>query len=50
MYVIVTCKYEKDLMKNSLGKVATPVRLLRWFKAFFLLQVYVDFFQTLKGS
>ena len=24
MYFIVTCKYEKDLIKNSLEKVATP--------------------------
>ena len=34
MYGIVTCRYEKDLMENSWGKVATP---------FFPLKNYGDF-------
>ena len=34
MYVIVSCKYEKDPIKNSWEKVATP---------FFPLKVYGDF-------
>ena len=41
MFVIVTCKYEIDLIKNSQEKVATP---------FFPVYVYWDFLQTLKGS
>ena len=36
MYVIVTCKYEMDPIKNSREKVATP---------FLPLQVYGDFFR-----
>ena len=36
MYVIITCKYEKDLIKNSPGKVET---------SFFPLYAYGDFFR-----
>ena len=37
MYVINTCKYEKDLIKNSREKVETP---------FFPLKAYGDFFRS----
>ena len=41
MYVIITCKYEKDLIKNSCEKVATQF--------FPIISLWI-FFQTLKGS
>ena len=40
MYVLITCKYEKDTIKNSQENVMT---------SFFPLQVW-EFFPTLKGS
>ena len=42
MYVIVTCKYEMDPIKNSREKVATPF--------FIIISSWRFFFQTLKGS
>ena len=39
MYFIVTCKYEKDLLKNNWGKVTIFPIISLW-----------GFFQTLKGS
>ena len=41
MYVIITCKYKKDPIKNSREKVET---------LFFPIISLWGFFQTLKGS
>ena len=41
MYVIFTCKYEMDLIKNSREKVATP---------FYPFKVYGDFFRPSRAA
>ena len=41
MYVIITCKYEKDLMKNSREKVET---------LFFPFKAYGDFFRRSRAA
>ena len=41
MYVIITCKYEKDQIKNSREKVET---------SFFPLYAYGDFFRRSKAA
>ena len=41
MYVIITCKYEKDPIKNSREKVET---------SFFPLQAYGDFFRRSRAA
>ena len=41
MYVIITCKYEKDQIKNSRKKVET---------SFFPLQAYGDFFRLSRAA
>ena len=41
MYVIITCKYEKDQIKNSREKVET---------SFFPLKTYGDFFRLSRAA
>ena len=41
MYVVITCKYEMDPIKNNQENVATP---------FFPLKVYRDFFRRSRAA